>query len=67
MKTLASIERVTQVYKPNKGVINIGTHCTHVFKVPFGRKTEKKKINLASSFNRNCQNVVSSFSIDTLV
>ena len=28
--TITSIERVTQVYKHNKGDINIGTHCTHV-------------------------------------
>ena len=33
-------------------------------KVPFGRKTEKKKTNLASIFNRKFQKVVSCLSID---
>ena len=33
-------------------------------KVPFGRKTEKKKTNLASIFNRKFLKVVSSLSID---
>ena len=38
-----------------------------VRKVPFGRKTEKKKANLASIFNTKFQKVVSSLSIDDIL
>ena len=33
-------------------------------KILFGKKTERKKTNLASIFNRKIQKVVSSLSID---
>ena len=55
--TITSIEWVTQVYKHNKWDINM-VRIAHMYqfgfrKVPFRRKTEKKKTNLESIFNRN--------------
>ena len=65
--TITSIKRFTQVYTGIQA--QEVRHIVHMYqfsfrKVPLGRKTEKKKTNLASIFNTKFQKVVSSLLID---